>query len=82
MPAALPDYFTNKKNIEVFADKLGKFHDLCIALYFFEPIYINKVTDEKEKQILLTLRQKLEESKDKIKEDISTLLHHVKQEME
>lgn len=79
MPAALPDYFTNKKNIEVFADKLGEFHDLCIALYFFEPIYINQVTDEKEKQILLTLRQKLEESKDKIKEDISTLLNHVKQ---
>jgi len=82
VPAALPDYFTNKKNIEVFTDKLGEFHDLCIAFYFFEPIYINKVTDEKEKQILLTLRQKLEESKDRIKEDISTLLNHVKQEME
>lgn len=82
VPAALPDYFTNKKNIEVFADTLGEFHDLCIALYFFKPIYINKITDEKEKQILLTLRQKLELSKDEIKEDISTLLHHVKQEME
>ena len=82
VPAALPDYFTNKKNIEVFTDKLGEFHDLCIALYFFKPIYIDKIADEKEKQILLTLRQKLEETKGEMKEDISTLLNHVMQAME
>jgi CHAD domain-containing protein len=82
VPAALPAYFTNKKNIEVFTDKLGEFHDLCIALYFFKPVYIDKNADEKEKKILLTLRQKLEETKGEMKEEISTLLNHVKQEME
>jgi CHAD domain-containing protein len=79
---AFPAWFTYKKNIEVFTDKLGEFHDLCIALYFFKPVYIDKNADEKEKKILLTLRQKLEETKGEMKEEISTLLNHVKQEME
>ena len=38
VPSALPAYFTNKKNIEVFTDKLGEFHDFCTALYFFKPL--------------------------------------------
>lgn len=82
VPAALPAYFTNKKNVEVFADKLGKFHDLCIALYFFKPVYIDKIGDEKEKKILLTVNRKLEETKGEMKEKINALLNHVKQELE
>ena len=80
VPAALPAYFTTKKNIEVFADKLGEFYDLCIALYFFKPVYIDKIADEKEKKILLTLRQKLELTKGEMKEEISALLNHIKPE--
>ncbi len=79
---ALPAYFNNKKNIDVFADKLGEFHDLCIALYFFKPVYIDKIAEEKEKNILLTFMEKLEETKGEMKEDINTLLNHVKQEIE
>jgi CHAD domain-containing protein len=79
---ALPVYFTNKKNIEVFTDKLGEFHDLCIALYFHKPFYTDKIADEKEKKILQTLRKKLEETKGEMKEEINTLLNHVKQDKE
>ena len=82
VPAALPACFINKKNIEVFADKLGEFHDLSIVLYFFITVYIDKITDEKEKMILLTVKRKLEETKCEMKEEINTLLNHVKQEME
>ncbi len=81
LPAALPAYFTNKKNTEVFTDKLGEFHDLCIALYFFEPVYMAKINDEKEKAILLTVKRKLEGNRGKMKEEMSTLLNHVKQKM-
>lgn len=82
LPATLPAYFINKKNIEVFADKLGKFHDLCIARYFFKPFYIDKIADEEENKILLSVKQKLEEIKGEMKEEINTLINHVKQEME
>jgi CHAD domain-containing protein len=82
VPAALPAYFINKKNIEVFADRLGEFHDLFIALHFFKPVYIDKITDEKEKKVLLTVNRQLEETKGEMKEEINTLLNHVKQEME
>ena len=82
LPAALPAYFTNKKNIEVFADKLGGFHDLCIAIYFFKPVYIDKIADEEENKILLIVKRKLEETKGEMKEEINTFLNHVKQEME
>ncbi len=82
VPDALPAYFTNKKNIEVFTEKLGEFHDLCIALYFFKPFYIDKIADEEENKILLSVKQKLEEIKGEMKEEINTLLNHVKQEME
>ena len=71
---ALPAYFTNKKNIEVLTDKLGDFNDLSIALYFFKPVYIDKIDDEKEKNISLTLRQKLEQTKGEMKKEINTLL--------
>lgn len=79
-PAALPGYFTYKKNIEVFTDKLGKFHDLCIALYFLKPVYIDKIVDEKEKKVLLILKRQLEDTKGEMKEKISTLLNHIKPE--
>jgi CHAD domain-containing protein len=82
LPATLPASFTNKKNIEVFADKLGEFHDLCIALNFFKPFYIDKIAVEEENKILLSVKQKLEETKGEMKEEINTLLNHVKQEME
>lgn len=82
VPAALPAYFNNKKNIEVFADKLGEFHDLCIALYFFKPVYIDKIADEEVNKILLSVKQQLEETKGEMKEEINTLLNHVKQKME
>ena len=83
VPSALPAYFTNKKNIEVSADRLGEFHDLCIALHFFKPVYIDKIADyEKEKKVLLTVKRQLEETKGEMKEEINTLLNHVKQKME
>ena len=82
LPPALPAYFTNKKNIEVFTDKLGEFHDLCIALFFLKPVYIDEISDEEEKKILLTVKRKLEENKGEMKEEVNTLLNHVKQEME
>lgn len=82
VPAALPAYFTNKKNIKVFADKLGQFHDLCIALYFFKSVYIDKITDDEDNKISLSVKQQLEETKGEMKEEINTLLNHVKQEME
>lgn len=82
VPAALPAYFTNKRNIEVFTDKLGEFHDLCIARYFFKPVYIDKIADEEENKILLCVKRKLEETRGEMTEEINTLLNHVKQEME
>ena len=82
VPAALPACFINKKNIEVFADKLGEFHDLSIVLYFFITVYIDKITDEKEKMILLTVKRKLEDAKGEMNEEINTLLKRVRQEME
>ena len=82
VPAALPACFINKKNIEVFADKLGEFHDLSIVLYFFITVYIDKITDEKEKMILLTVKRKLEDAKGEMNEEINTLLKPVRQEME
>lgn len=82
LSATLPAYFTNKKNTEVFTDKLGEFHDLCIALHYFKPVYIAKINDEKEKDILLTLKWKLEASKKKMKEEMSTLLNYIKKKME
>ena len=74
LPVALSAYFTNKKNIEVFTDKLGEFHDLCIALYFFKPVYIDKTADEEENKILLTVKRKLEETKGEMREEIRQYL--------
>jgi hypothetical protein len=78
LPATIPAYFTNRKNIESFADKLGEFHDLCIALYFFKPFYVDKIADEEANKILLSVKSKLEETKGEMKEEINTLLNHVK----
>jgi CHAD domain-containing protein len=74
LPAALPAYFTNKNNIEFMTDKLGEFHDLCIAIYFFKPFYIDKIAEEEHK-ILLNVKRKLEKSKGKMKEEINKLLN-------
>ncbi len=82
LPAALPVYFTNKKNLNVFTSKLGEFHDLCIALYFFNTVYIEKIADEKEKKLLLSMMLKLERMKGMMREEINTLLTYFKQEME
>lgn len=81
VPTTLPAYFTNKKNIDLFTKKLGEFNDLCIAVRFLKHPYINKIVDEKEKNILLLVRMQLEDTRGEMKKEINTLLGHIKQEM-
>ena len=76
LPAALPAYCTNKKNIAFITDKIGEFHDLCIALYFLKPVYLNKIVEKEEQKILLNVKRKLVMNKGEMKKEINTLLNY------
>ena len=81
VPVLLPLFFTDKKNIEGLAQKMGDFHDFVVALYFFNTTYLDKIGQPTELQVLHILKSKLENDKNDLKEEITTLLNLIKAEI-
>lgn len=80
--ALLPASFAKEKNIENITTKLGNYHDLCIALYFFNSLYTGQVANKPEKESLQALKQQLEWRKEKMKKEACQLLSPLQPEMQ
>ena len=78
---ALPEYFLHKENIESLANQLGDFHDLCVALAFLTPGYIDQVTSGSENDNLMATKKRLEWEKYNSKEQIIVLFGIIKNQM-
>ncbi len=78
----LPPSFLKEKNIESITNKLGNYHDLCMALYFFNPMYTGQIINKPEKENLQALRQQLEWRKEEMKKEACQLLLSLNPEMQ
>jgi CHAD domain-containing protein len=81
LASVLPKYFLDKKNIESLATKLGDFHDLCVAICFFTPTYIDQVISEAENGILTIIKRRIEWEKYNLKEQIVSLFQSIKKDI-
>lgn len=81
LASVLPQYFLVKENLESLAVKLGDFHDLCVALFFLEPGYIDQVKSESEKDNLTVIKRRIEWEKYNTKEQISVLFQVLKKDI-
>ena len=68
-PLILPAFFAKGKNIENITNQLGTYHDLCMALYFFGPLYTDQIANKPEKATLQILKQQLEWRKEEMKKE-------------
>jgi len=68
--AILPEYFMNRNNVEMLAARLGDFHDLCVAVEFFKPIYISQIASASEIEALQLLEEELRLEKKELKQEI------------
>jgi len=82
LAAILPEYFINRNNVELLATRLGHFHDLCVALHFFKPIYTSQITSTSETASFRILRRKLSLEKNQLKRDIVVLLAEIRSGIE
>ena len=76
----LPPFFADKKNIEKLALHLGDFHDYVVAIYFLNDIYLDKIEQQNEKQVLQQLKSRLKQGKNELEEKIVSLLSVLKAE--
>lgn len=70
----LPAFFTDKKNIEELANRLGDFYDLCMAVAFLSDDYIEAIEGE-EKDLCRKWRQYFEANKTVLKQSIASVLY-------
>ncbi|HEY0677588.1 MAG TPA: CHAD domain-containing protein, partial [Chitinophagaceae bacterium] len=70
----VPAGFLNKENMEVVAEKLGDFQDLCDSLELLEPQYVDRIGDMEEKVILNVIREYLIFLKQELKEELTVLV--------
>ena len=78
----LPASFAKEKNLESITTKLGDYHDLCTALYFFSPLYTGQIATKPERENLQTLKQQLEWRKEKMKKEACQLLFPLQPQMQ
>lgn len=78
----LPAQWTALPAIEEITEQLGNFHDLCIALYFLTPQFVDETITQNEKEILDILKDELELKKTQLKDSIVYSVLLVKKEME
>ena len=81
LASGFPEYLVHKENIESLATKLGDFHDLCVALSFLTPVYIDQIISEAEKDVLMVIKRRMEWEKYNTKEQIALLFDSIKKEI-
>jgi CHAD domain-containing protein len=70
----VPVGFLNKENMEVVAEKLGDFQDLCDSLDLLSPDYLNRIGDNGEKVILNVIKEYLTFLKQELKEEVIVMV--------
>jgi CHAD domain-containing protein len=74
MGKSFPSTVNDKDSIKSFTNRIGNFHDACMALSLLEPNYIDQISNEKERILLLNIKKEWENEKRDIKQQIETEL--------
>jgi len=78
----LPSEWADPIAVENITEQLGNFHDLCIALYFLTPQFIDETITQDEEEILDTLKDQLELRKTQLKDSIVDSILLVKKQLQ
>lgn len=68
--AEFPSAINHLKPMQSLTQTLGDFHDLCVALFLLSSIYLEKVSDRDEADVLNQLKTQLQLRKENMKEEI------------
>jgi CHAD domain-containing protein len=60
----------SKANIKEITEKLGNFHDICIAIDLLSPEYIDKISSGQERNSILAIREQLQKQKQETKSTV------------
>ncbi len=71
---SLPSTVNDNDYIKSITDLIGNFHDACIGLSLLEPNYIDQISDEKERILLLNIKIEWENDKLDIRQQIEAEL--------
>jgi CHAD domain-containing protein len=74
---SLPSTVNDKDYIKLITDLIGNFHDACKGLNLLEPNYIDQISDEKERILLLNIKREWQIDKLDIRQQIETELKKV-----
>jgi CHAD domain-containing protein len=80
--AELPSGVDELKEMEPLTIAVGGFHDLCVALFLLSPVYVEKVTDHDEMQVLNKIKSELQLRKEHVKKEITESLNIFKKQVE
>jgi hypothetical protein len=61
--ADLPEAIDDEDKLRSLTAQLGDFMDKCIGLEFLEPVYLDKIENKKEKQVLLKIKDEWQDEK-------------------
>jgi CHAD domain-containing protein len=60
----------SKANIKEITEKLGNFHDICMAINLLSPEYIDKISSGQERNSALAIREQLQKQKQETKSTV------------
>lgn len=80
--AKLPSGINQVKAMRTLTTALGDFHDLCVALFLVSAVYIDRMENTDEIEIISDLKAQLQLRKEDMKTEIITRLQPLKQQVD